>query len=320
MSTRDTVLAALRGAGDSGVSGEAIATNLGVSRVAVSKHVSALRRMGYSIEASPGCGYRLVSAPALALPSEVRPLLRDPLWVRVEGGVSTGSTNDDAKVLAREGAEQGTVVVAAEQNGGKGRLGRRWESLPGGAYVSMVLRPGVAPVETAPLALVVAIGIARGLRNLGVAPHIKWPNDVWLDGQKVAGVLLETATEGEAVLWVVAGFGLNVLRPLEEVEGAGYLAEHVEGLTPSTAAAAALDGVASAYADWRAGGLAALSAEYESLSALTGCAVVVSHADGGVVAQGVATGIDSDGRLLVRGDAGTIRVAAGDVTLRRPIA
>ena len=193
--------------------------------------------------------------------------------------------------------------------GGKGRLGRRWVSLPGGAYVSVVLRPGVAPVETAPLALVVAIGIARGLRELGVAPHLKWPNDVWVDGRKVAGVLLETATEGDSVRWVVAGFGLNVLRPPDAVEGAAYLEEFAEGLTPATAAATALDGVASAYADWRAGGFAALAAEFESLSALSGRAVVVSHADGRVVVEGVATGIDSDGRLLVAGDAGTVRVA-----------
>jgi BirA family biotin operon repressor/biotin-[acetyl-CoA-carboxylase] ligase len=317
VSTRDEVLVALRSAGSAGISGETIARLLGVSRVAVSKHVSALRRDGYSIEASPRSGYLLVDAPAIALPAEVRPLLRDPLWVRVEGSAITGSTNDDAKVLARNGAEEGTVVVAAEQRAGKGRLGRHWVSAPGGAYVSVILRPGVAPVEAAPLALVVAIGIARGLRAVGCSPQLKWPNDVWVEGRKIAGVLLESATEGDTVLWVVAGFGLNVIRSSEAAEGAAYLEDSCDGITPARAAAEALSGIAAAYADWQAGGFAALAAEFESVSALTGREVTVRDGGGQVIAQGSVAGVDSEGRLLLAGEVGTVRVAAGDVTLRR---
>jgi len=318
VSTRDEVLAALRAAGDAGISGEAIARSLGVSRVAVSKHVTSLRQAGYSIQASPGSGYRLADVPAIALPSEVRPLLRDPLWVNVGGGQVTGSTNDDAKALARSGAPQGSVVVAAEQQRGKGRLGREWVSSPGGAYVSVILRPRVAPVEAAPLALVIAVGVARGLRALGAAPQLKWPNDVWLDGRKVAGVLLETATEGDSVQWVVAGFGLNVVRPATGgVVDAAYLAEHVDRVTPAAAAASALDGIASAYADWESGGFSALAEEFDEASVLAGQSVTVSDASGRIVAEGGVEGVDGDGRLLVADGARTVRVAAGDVTLRR---
>jgi len=316
VSTRDEVLSALKHADSAGVSGEVMARSLGVSRVAVSKHVSALRAEGYSIEASPGSGYRLVAAPGIALPGEVRPLLRDPLWVEVVGGAQTESTNDDARGLARAGAEQGTVVVAGSQSAGKGRLGRGWASPRGGAYVSVILRPDAAPVEVSPLALVVAIGIARGLTSLGARPRLKWPNDVWLGQRKLAGVLLEMATEGDAVLWVVAGFGLNVVRPHEPVEGAAYLADEVEGVTPARAAAAALDGIASTYADWQADGFADLAREFESLSVLSGCDVTVSDSSGAPITHGRVEGIDADGRLLLRSGTGVARIAAGDVTLR----
>jgi len=299
------------------MSGETLARSLGVSRVAISKHVSALRTAGYSIAASPGSGYRLTGVPAIALPAEVRPLLSDPLWVGVEGGAQTASTNDDARALARGGAVQGTVVVAARQAAGRGRLGRQWESPLGGAYVSVILRPDAAPVEVAPLALVVAVGIARGLSRLGAHPRLKWPNDIWLGEHKVAGVLLEMATEGDAVQWVVAGFGLNVVRPDEGVGGAAYLTDVLPDVTPAQAAAAALDGIASSYAEWQARGFADLAVEFESLSALRDRDVTVSDGDGARVADGRVVGIDAEGRLLLASETGVARIAAGDVTLRR---
>ncbi|HET6352558.1 MAG TPA: HTH domain-containing protein, partial [Coriobacteriia bacterium] len=158
MSLRSDILAALRFAGPAGVSGEAIARESRVSRVAIAKHIAALREIGYAIDARPGEGYVLTSAPDLVIPAEVAPLLRDSLWVRVEGDVTVGSTNDEARSLAVAGAAEGTVVVASVQTAGRGRLGRQWESPAGGAYLSAVLRPPVAAIELAPLPLVIALG------------------------------------------------------------------------------------------------------------------------------------------------------------------
>lgn len=316
MTTRDEVLAALRAAGAAGVSGQALAERFGVSRVSIAKHVAALREAGYLIDATPGSGYRFASAPDLAIPSEVRPLLADPFWERIEGGAETNSTNDDARALARAGAPEGTVVVAARQLAGRGRLGRRWVSPEGGAYVSVVLRPPVAPVEAAALPLVVAVGVARGLRSLGVEPRLKWPNDVWIGDRKVCGILLESAAEGDRVSWVVAGFGLNVLRGEGASDEVAHVSDFVAAVTPSRVAAAVLDGVASAYRQWREEGFSRLSDEFEGASVLTGNDVVVSDAAGDPVVRGRVEGIDAEGRLLVRDEGGVTRVAAGDVTLR----
>ncbi len=244
-------------------------------------------------------------------------MLADPLWVRVEGDAETGSTNDDARALAEAGAPEGTAVVASRQSAGRGRLGRAWESPEGGAYVSVVLRPPTTPALTGPLALVVALGIATGLEAFGLTPRLKWPNDVWLDGRKVAGVLLEMTTEADRVEWVVAGFGLNVVRTADSPAAAAYVSDVRDDLGVAEVTASVLDSVAAAYRRWLAEGFDRMAEQFDRLSALTGESVVVSDGAGVVREKGTVVGVDREGRLVLRGDAGVVRVASGEVTLRR---
>lgn len=324
MSRRDDVLAALKRAGETGVSGESLAARLGVSRTAVAKHVAALRAGGYRIEALPGSGYRLIEVPDLPLPGEVAPLVTDRFWCRFEGGARTASTNDDAKTLARGGAVEGTVVLAARQTAGRGRLGRVWESPEGGAYLSVVLRPPLAPAQLGPLPLVIGLGVACGLESIGCPTRLKWPNDVWLDGAstpqvKLAGVLLEMQAESDFTEWVVAGIGLNVRPPGEiRIDGAAYVTDAVPGTGAAAAAAAVLDGVAAAYREFLIAGFEPLLPEYEARSALIGREVVVRDRDGTVCAEGTVEGVDASGRLVLAGRGGRRAVNAGDVTLAGP--
>ncbi|MDP2181751.1 MAG: biotin--[acetyl-CoA-carboxylase] ligase [Actinomycetota bacterium] len=316
MSRRDDVLAALKAAGEAGVSGEALARELAVSRVAVSKHVCALRDLGYRIEGEPGRGYVLLGVPDLLLPGELRPLVDSQLWTRLEGGPETGSTNDDCKLLAREGADEGTVVVAGRQTAGRGRLGRMWESPGGGAYLSALLRPGLSLGELAPLPLAVGIAIARALDALGAGDvGLKWPNDVWLSGSKVAGVLIEISAESDRVEWVVAGIGVNVLRDEGAREDAAYVRDVVGEATPASVAAAVLGELAEVYAQFQLEGFRGLAREYGSRSVLADREVKVCDVGGRVRATGHASGIDDLGRLVVETSRGSVAVAAGDVTL-----
>jgi len=317
LSRRAQVAAALS-ATPSGISGETLAGELGISRVAVNNHVAALRALGYRIESAPRVGYRLVEAPDLCIPEEVAPLLTDPLWVACEGGAEMSSTNDEAKRLARTGAPEGTVVVAARQTGGRGRFDRSWDSPTGGAYVSALLRPPVMPAAIAPLSLVVALGAARALGSIDVPVQLKWPNDLESEGRKLGGVLLEMAAEADRVEWLVAGIGVNVSNP--ESGRAAWVREHAPGSRVAQVAALVLDGVADAYKAWLHDGFAAMRTEYESLMTLKGSAVTVRDAGGGVVVEGTAIGINDSAALLVKtaGSAGgTIAVSAGEVTLRR---
>jgi BirA family biotin operon repressor/biotin-[acetyl-CoA-carboxylase] ligase len=315
MTHRDDVLAALAAAGGEPVSGERLASELGVSRVAVGKHVTALRALGYSIWAAPGTGYSLRGRPDAAIPTEVVPLLESSLWTRVDHVDTTESTNDDLKRAAREGAPHGSVLLASEQSSGRGRLGRGWSSPRGGVYASMLLRPAMPLAQVAAVPLAVGLGVAWGLDALGVrGARLKWPNDVWLEGRKVAGVLVESSAEADSVEWLVIGVGLNVRPPERSHPDAAYVEEHA-AIRLAAAAAALLDGVARAWERFAVEGFAGLGAEYEERSALAGRSVRVLDRAGREQAAGVCAGVDEQGRLLIRTAEGVEPVASGDITL-----
>ncbi|MET0339601.1 MAG: biotin--[acetyl-CoA-carboxylase] ligase [Polyangiales bacterium] len=129
---------------------------------------------------------------------------------------STGSTNDDARRAASEGAPDGHVIIADHQTAGRGSRGRSWSSPPGtDLYVSVVLRVELPPARLPPLTLAVGLAIAEALEALLPASHrpeVKWPNDVWVGRRKVAGVLVEASSVGARAEPVVVGFGINVNR------------------------------------------------------------------------------------------------------------
>jgi len=314
MSTRASVASALSQAGSVGMSGEVLAAQLGVSRVAVSRHVATLRELGYSIGSAPRAGYRLHTAPDSCIPEEVAPLLRHPLWVGCEGAASMPSTSDEAKRRARSGAPGGTVVVAGRQTGGRGRFGRTWESPGAGVYASVVLRPEITPADASPLPLVVALGAAVALEGIGVEAGLKWPNDIVAGERKLGGILLEMAAEADSTEWVVAGIGVNVSDPGHD--RAAWVREQVPDVRVPVVAAALLDGMASAYAEFCRSGFAALREGYERRMTLKGEAVTVKDLAGSIVAEGLVVGIDPGGALVVEGGAGLVAVHGGDVTLR----
>lgn len=316
-SRRAQIAAELVSAGAHGVSGERLGEQFGISRMAIAKHVSALRELGYGISAVRGEGYLLHSLPDALVPVEVERLLSDPLWERVDGSPETGSTNDDCKVLARAGAPCGSVVLSRRQTGGKGRLGRTWVSPEGGVYLSALLTPSCGPADIAPLAPACALGVARGLESLGVDCGVKWPNDVLIGDRKVAGVLLEMSAEADKIDWIVVGCGINVTRGGSCFENAAFVADHADVL-PSNVAAAVLDGIAGVYGEFQAGGFAALRTEYEARHILGGRTIMVHDGTGCTIASGEAVGVDDDGRLLVRDANGIVPVVAGEVTLRPP--
>ena len=316
MTRRDEVLEALRDAGGGGVSGEELAHRMGISRVAVGKHVAALREAGYRVDAVPGRGYALTGVPDEPLPAEVRHHLRTSLWQRLEGGGVTGSTNADAAALARAGAPQGTAVLASRQTEGRGRLGRSWESPAGGAYVSAVLRPPLPPAALTGLPLAVAVGVAEELSRFGVEAGVKWPNDLRLGDGKLAGVLLEISAEADRTAWVVVGVGLNVSRAGSAVEGAAYLEDAAGAVGRAEAAAAVLDGIAEGYRLLTEEGFGAVRERFEPRDVLARSTVRVRDAEGRVLVDGRAVGVDEEGRLLVETSGALVPVASGDVTLR----
>lgn len=148
----------------------------------------------------------------------------------------TGSTNDDAKALARAGCPAGTVVWAHRQTAGRGRQGNDWTTLDGNLFMTLVLRPDTDAVGAGQLSFVAAVALAETLREvlpLSANVSLKWPNDVLLDGKKAAGILLETeSAPGGKMEWVVIGIGLN-LRAAPQ--GAASLADYGALLSAASA-------------------------------------------------------------------------------------
>ncbi len=316
MSTRALILAALREAPE-GISGEEIGLGLDISRAAVSKHVTALRAMGYVISGEAGRGYRLVSAPDALTPLEVGSYLDDPAF-QLHGGGVTVSTNDDARALARLGAPEYTVALASGQTGGRGRLGRTWSSPEGGVYLSIVLRPTVSPAKIPSLSLVVGLAVVRALATFGIPATLKWPNDVRVATGKVAGISLEMSAEIDRVERVVVGLGINVARGEHSEKTAGYLSDIAKEPAPRLAqvAAAVLAEIKSAYEVWRSEGFAPFVEEFSRFHDILGDEVVVRSGDGETLAAGTVAGVDSDGRLVLSSHGAEVAVASGEVTLR----
>lgn len=222
----------------------------------------------------------------------------------------TDSTNERAKALARGGAPHGTLVTAGEQTAGRGRQGRSWVAPPGSAVLmSLVLRELEPGVALAPLAAAVAVCEAAEASAPSVECRVKWPNDVWVQGRKLAGILIEgRPQEG----WAVLGIGLNVTAtelPEELREIATSLARETASASPSPAQVlarlvAALDRrLAAPPAD--------VLAAWRARDALLGREV--RWGDG----AGTAAGIDDDGSLLVTTRAGQVVLGAGEVHLER---
>jgi BirA family transcriptional regulator, biotin operon repressor / biotin---[acetyl-CoA-carboxylase] ligase len=224
-----------------------------------------------------------------------------------------GSTNDEAKALARGGAADGTLVWADEQTAGRGRRGRIWRSPPGNLYLSLVLRPDAAPSRAAQLGFVAALGLGDALAP-ALRLRYKWPNDLLADGKKLAGILLESETSTrDSVDFVVVGIGVNIVSAPEDVEfPATSLSAHaIAHVTPPML----LDGFVGHFAlwarRWRAEGFAPVRAAW--LAAASGLGESVSVRLERSTLSGRFHDLDDDGALVLDAAEGRRRIAAGDV-------
>jgi BirA family biotin operon repressor/biotin-[acetyl-CoA-carboxylase] ligase len=318
------ILSFLAEAGDEFVSGEAISDKLGLSRTAVWKHVEALRGQGYRIDALPARGYRLGAVPDRLGPLELRPLLAtNDLGQTLHCFEEIDSTNDRAKELAEEGAAHGEVVVAELQRAGRGRRGRKWSSPAGrNLYLSVILRPELAPTRAPELTLVAALAVCDALRQAGVDAGIKWPNDVLVGGKKIAGILTELSAEPDHVHWVVLGIGVNLNARREDFpaelqdEATSVLIERGQPAPRALFTAALLQTLEQWLDVHQEKGFDAIRDAWRSRSVTLGREVRVRMGDRDV--DGVAEELDASGALLVRTAAGLTRVMTGDVVLLRP--
>ncbi len=231
---------------------------------------------------------------------------------------SCTSTNDEAARYARAGANHGTVVIAERQDAGRGREGRAWASPTGGLYFSAVLRPPLPLAAVPPLTLAIGIAVCDAARAFGAAAQLKWPNDVLVAKKKLAGVLVETQSQGGRLDSVVVGIGVNLASvPAEVAHHAASL--DLVGAADRERFIAELIAQVEVWTDrYVACGLEAIVPAWQDRMApgLSGRATV----DGSALV-GELAGIDGDGALLLRDPSGQVhRVRSGDVEMLRPTA
>ena len=244
-------------------------------------------------------------------------VLRGPVYAFTQ----TGSTMEDAHVLAQQGAPEGTLVYAVRQVQGRGRLGRVWESPEGGAYFSIIFRPRRPAADIPQLSLVTGLAAVEGIRQLvRLYPSIRWPNDVLIDGKKICGILIESTQPSahSTQSCVIVGVGVNVTtKPSDLPETATSLAAAVENCPhPHQVTGALWRKLSTWYDTWLMGGFAPVRAALRPWMGHFGQPVHITA--GTSRFEGTATDLDESGRLLVRLDSGIMRAfEMGEVTLLR---
>ena len=319
------LLHALREGGQ--ISGEELGKRLNMTRTAIWKRINRLRGLGYEIASSPRRGYSLVSVPDLLLPEEIEPGLHTKVFGKpIIFYHELGSTQDAAKELARQGADEGTVVIAETQSHGKGRKGREWSSAPGqGIQVSIILRPKLSPSQAIQIPLVAGVAVAQSIMEVTpLKPKIKWPNDLMIGRKKVGGILTEMNAEIDRIDYVVLGIGLNVntpknLFPKEIREIATSLAEESGGpVSRVRLLQSFLKEFEILYGEFTTSGFQTIREKWKAMNNTIGAWVELSDMDGGKM-RGKILDMDVDGALLLqKGDKTVERILAGDISLREP--
>ena len=321
---RKTIVEILKNAGDNFTSGESIAGGLGISRTAVWKHIQKLRESGYEILSHARRGYKLKDAPDLLLPGEIQIGLETQIIGKeMHYEPSLDSTNRIAKALAYHGAPEGTIVVAEEQQSGKGRLERNFFSPRGkGIWFSIILRPKFLPHDAPKFTLMAAVAVAEAMNRFDLKPEIKWPNDIMFDNRKLVGILTEMTGEFAKISYLIIGIGINVNISRDEFPEelqniATSLSEMAGGeISRVKFFRAVLEEFDKLYRLVNAAGFDKIIELWKKYNVTLGKNICVISLDDGKNFAGKAVDLNADGALVVETEDGLRTVYAGDVSIR----
>lgn len=304
-------------------SGQALATRFGVSRTAIWKQIANLSALGIEFEKVRGQGYRIVGGLDLLNAPRIQSGLQpDAARLVHEINVHTSIDSTNAE-LQRQSLvpERASVCLAETQTAGRGRRGRHWVS-PFGSSIYMTVgwrfQGGAEALEG--LSLAVGVLLCESLAALGVEGlALKWPNDVLLDGRKLAGILVEVSGDLSGPCNALIGIGINVRLPTVAAEAieqawADLRAVAAPELTRNTIVATLLNRLLPALADYERSGFGVWQERWQALDAYAGKPVLIDNS--GRRTAGVARGVDERGSLLLQTESGTQRVFGGEVSLR----
>ena len=324
MSTKTNILALLENERGQSISGEAIATQLHISRNAVWKAVNELKKDGYNIESVTNKGYCLSADNDILSVQGMLPFLShqenaDRIFIYD----TLESTNKTAKEMAISKAEHGTVIIAESQTSGRGRYSRVFHSPSGhGIYMSLILRPAKLGFTTPTLVTsFAAVCVCEAIEAITNAePKIKWVNDIFMNGKKICGILTEAVTDFESgsIEWVVVGIGINFSTPLEafpkdlqQIVGSIYPDGNVEA-TRNQLVAEILNRMVFSTKEYSE---ANIMAKYKQHLFMLGQEVIVSQVN--ETYKATALDIDETGHLIIQKESGEVLcMSSGEISIR----
>ncbi len=305
------------------LSGQDLSDVLRISRVAVWKHIKKIQELGYNVESKQKLGYKLISNSELLLPWEITSNLKTKfIGKQAYYFDSIDSTQNQALKMAQDVANDGTVIVAAEQTGGKGRDGRKWMSPKGGIWISIILHPkfDISITTLFPIASSLALSLAIE-KIFSIKPELKWPNDLTINGKKVAGMLVDVSLESNRIENLVLGVGINFDVNVKQIEkslkgtpnfyGVSSLSDQKQNIKPIQLVQTFLLELEKIYKALNERQTKKIISEWTSRSSTIGKNVELNTVDSKI--KGKAIKIDDDGALIVSDNNKIHKVIAGDI-------
>ncbi|MBM2819142.1 MAG: biotin--acetyl-CoA-carboxylase ligase [Nitrosarchaeum sp.] len=306
------------------LSGQDLSDVLRISRVAVWKHIKKIREMGYKIESKQKLGYRLESNTDLLLPWEITSGLKTKVFGKqVYYFESIDSTQNQAMRMASNPANNGALVIAEKQTNGKGRLGRKWISPKGGIWFSIILHPqfDISVITLFPIASALALSNAIE-KTLNIKSELKWPNDITVNGKKVAGMLVDASLESNKIENIVLGVGINFNVDVKQIEkmlkdtpnfyGVASLGEQNKTIKPILLVQTFLNELEEICTLLNSKDTKKIIKDWTVKSSTIGQNVELNTKEGKI--KGKAIKIDHDGALIISENKKNVRVIEGDIT------
>jgi len=307
------------------LSGQDLSDVLKISRVAVWKHIKKIQTLGYKIESKQKLGYRLIDDTEKLLPWEItRDLKTKLIGKRVYYFEEIDSTQNFAQNIAADKKENGTIIIAEKQTSGRGRLDRKWTSPKGGIWFSLIIHPKFDVSSSTLIPILSAVALSKSIKSvLGIETEVKWPNDITMNGKKVAGVLVDASFQTNSIDYLILGIGINFDIDTKKLEkrltktpnfyGIDSLRGKEDKTPPKKLLKEFLLQFEKNLFQLDKGEKSKIIKEWTKRAAGIGKKITINTSNGKI--SGISQGIDNDGALKIKTRNETKKIYVGDVVL-----
>ncbi len=307
------------------LSGQDLSDVLKISRVAVWKHIKKIQTLGYKIESKQKLGYRLIDNTEKLLPWEItRDLKTQLIGKRVYYFEEIDSTQNFAQNIAADKKENGTIIIAEKQTSGRGRLDRKWTSPKGGIWFSLIIHPKFDVSSSTLIPILSAVALSKSIKSvLGIETEVKWPNDITMNGKKVAGVLVDASFQTNSIDYLILGIGINFDIDAKKLEkrltktpnfyGIDSLRGKENKTPPKTLLKEFLLQFEKNLFQLDKGEKSKIIKEWTKRAAGIGKKITINTSNGKI--SGISQGIDNDGALKIKTRNEIKKIYVGDVVL-----